>query len=120
MILVDTSVWVNHFRDANPQLSNLLDDGRVLAHPWVTGELALGGLSEGILSLLQALPTAEVATVSELLTLIRGRLTGTGVGYVDAQLIASARLTSDCQLWTADRRLRTVAASHVPVYPPAS
>jgi predicted nucleic acid-binding protein len=110
--LVDTSVWVDHLRTGEPALGRLLDHGLVLAHPWVTGELALGHLSQRqeILGLLTALPSAEVATDAEVLGLIEAeQLYGLGGGYVDAQLLAATRLTADARLWTADKRLAVIA-----------
>ncbi len=112
MILVDTSVWVDHLRAGEPALAHLLDRGLVLSHPWVTGELALGHLSQrqDILGLLTGLPSAEIATDAEVLGLIEAeQLYGLGVGYVDAQLLAATRLTTDARLWTADKRLAVVA-----------
>jgi predicted nucleic acid-binding protein len=108
VILVDTSVWVDHLRTGQPALAHLLDSGSVLAHPWVIGELALGQLSrrQDILRLLGSLSQAEVATDAEVLGLIEGRqLYGLGIGYVDAQLLAATLLTPDARLWTADTRL---------------
>jgi predicted nucleic acid-binding protein len=87
VILVDTSVWVDHLRTGSPALTHLLDLGLVLAHPWVTGELALGHLSQrkDILNLLTNLPSAPIATDAEVLSLIeKEQLYGLGVGYVDA------------------------------------
>jgi predicted nucleic acid-binding protein len=112
VILVDTSVWVNHLRAGEPALVHLLNHGLVLAHPWVTGELALGHLSQrqNILGLLTGLPSAEIATDAEVLGLIEAeQLYGLGIGYVDAQLLAATRLTADARLWTADKRLAVVA-----------
>lgn len=112
MILVDTSVWVDHLRAGEPALVHLLNHGLVLAHPWVTGELALGHLSQrqDILGLLTNLPSAEIATDAEVLGLIEAeQLYGLGIGYVDAQLLAATRLTADARLWTADKRLAVVA-----------
>ena len=115
MILVDTSVWVDHLRVGDPLLARLLDRGEALGHPWVTGELALGhlrGRSE-VLRLLEHLPQATVATAAELLEFINHReLFGLGIGYVDAQLLAATMLTDDGRLWTRDRRLRS-AAEHL-------
>lgn len=111
MILVDTPVWVDHLRGGDRELAWLLEDGRVLGHPWVTGELALGRMRAraGILRLLGALPQAQVATDAELPAFIdRHELHGLGIGYVDAQLLAAAMLT-EAGLWTRDRRLREVA-----------
>jgi predicted nucleic acid-binding protein len=112
VILVDTSVWVNHLRAGEPALVHLLNHGLVLAHPWVTGELALGHLSQrqDILGLLTGLPSVEIATDAEVLGLIEAeQLYGLGIGYVDAQLLAATRLTADARLWTADKRLAVVA-----------
>lgn len=83
----------------------------MLGHPWVTGELALGGLRQGsgVLGLVQQLPQAQVATDDELLRFIGDHeLSGLGIGFVDAQLLASTKLTPDAQLWTRDRRLAAV------------
>ncbi len=113
MILVDTSVWVDHLRSGDPRLSALLEEARVLVHPWVTGELALGQLSRRreILGLLNHLPQARVATEAEVMTLVETRrLYGTGIGYVDAHLLAATLLTADASLWTRDRRLAAAAA----------
>ena len=111
MILVDTSVWVEHLRHGLPRLATHLQEGEVLIHPWVIGELACGNLRNraDVLELLQGLPAAVVASDSEVLLLIeREQLMGRGIGYVDAHLLASAKL-SHCQLWTQDRRLVALA-----------
>lgn len=113
MILVDTSVWIDHLRVGDPQLAELLQDGRVLAHPWVIGELSLGRLSRRseILGLLRNLPQAKTATEAEVLALVQHQqLFGLGIGYVDAQLLAATLLTTGTDLWTRDRRLAAVAA----------
>ncbi|MFD4421920.1 type II toxin-antitoxin system VapC family toxin [Agromyces sp. NPDC058484] len=115
MILVDTSIWIDHLRTGNPELVALLQDGHVLAHPWVTGELALGHLSHRseLLGLLHNLPQATVATDVEVLTLIDSRhLFGLGIGYVDAHLLAATMLTTGALLWTRDKRLGSVAVQH--------
>jgi hypothetical protein len=111
VILVDTSVWVEHLRRGLPRLATLLQEGSVLIHPWVIGELACGNLRNrgDVLELLRGLPAAVVASDSEVLLLIeREQLMGRGIGYVDAHLLASARL-SHTKLWTHDRRLAAVA-----------
>jgi hypothetical protein len=111
LILVDTSVWVDHLRAGLPRLATLLQEGEVLIHPWVIGELACGNLRnrQQVLELLQGLPAAVVASDAEVLLLIeRDQLMGRGIGYVDAHLLASARL-SRCRLWSQDRRLATLA-----------
>lgn len=107
MILVDTSVWVEHLRRGLPRLATLLQEGKVLIHSWVIGELACGNLRNraDVLELLQGLPAAVVASDQEVLLMIeQHQLMGRGVGYIDAHLLASAKL-SHCQLWTQDRRL---------------
>ena len=115
MIVVDTSIWIDHLRTGDPELSRLLRDGQVLAHPWVTGELAVGHLSRRseILGLLRNLPQATVATDVEVLSFIDTRhLFGLGIGYVDAHLLAATVLTTDARLWTRDKRLAVVAVEH--------
>jgi hypothetical protein len=113
MVLVDTSVWVSHLREGNDRLADLLDKGDVCCHPFVIGELACGNLKNRIeiLSLLQALPTAEFADHDEILTFIdTNRLMGKGLGYVDVHLLCSAVL-SGISFWTADRRLAQAASA---------
>lgn len=108
MILVDTSVWIDFLRHGDDTLTHLLDNSAVLSHPCVIGELALGNLRnrDEILHLLRVLPHAVVAGHDEVLHLINDRrLHGHGIGYVDAQLLAAARLTPDAALWTKDKRL---------------
>jgi len=112
VILVDTSVWIDHRRIGQPTLVRLLEDRLVLGHPWVVGELALGRLAQRheVIGLLEGLPQATVATNEEVMTLInRHELYGAGIGYVDAQLLAATQLTADAALWTADRRLDDAA-----------
>jgi hypothetical protein len=114
LILVDTSVWVDHFRRRNERLASLLLDGQVLGHPSVLGEVALGNLRrrDEILGLLSELPRARAATDDEALAFIeRHALHGSGVGWVDIHLLAAAAL-SRASLWTLDRRL-AVAASRL-------
>jgi predicted nucleic acid-binding protein len=112
LILVDTSVWVEHLRSRDPTLVDLLERSSVLMHPFILGEIALGNLKqrELILDSLLNLPMATVASDGEVLAYINtGRLWGLGIGYVDAHLLASARLTPGASLWTRDRRLATAA-----------
>jgi len=113
VILADTSVWVDHLRKGDLALSRLLDGRQVLTHPFVIGELALGSLRQRdvILDALRGLPAAAVARDEEVHVLIeRNSLFGTGIGYVDAHLLASLRLTPGSQLWTKDKRLDATAA----------
>jgi predicted nucleic acid-binding protein len=112
LILADTSVWVDHLRGDDGALARLLDAGSVLAHPFVIGELSLGNMRgrETVLMALADLPRADIATDAEVLTFIdRHALFGRGIGYVDVQLLAAARLTAGARLWTKDRRLHEVA-----------
>lgn len=114
MILVDTSVWVDHLRRANRALAARLVAGEVLGHPWVIGEIACGVMPRRAetLALLHALPSGRVAMHAEVLSLIeRQSLAGRGVGYVDLHLLASALMTPHTRLWTRDRRLAAVAAA---------
>lgn len=113
MILVDTSIWVEHLRLASAILTELLDHGEILGHPFVIGELALGNLRrrDPFLGDLRDLPQAIVADDDEVFRMIdRQALFGRGIGYVDAHLLAAARLTAGSKLWTRDRRLQSVAA----------
>lgn len=113
MILVDTSIWIDHLRVRDERLARMLDDGRVLAHPFVTGELALGNLRhrDAVLGALLDLPQAVVATESEVLRLIGEKsLFGIGIGYIDAHLLAAVRLTPGSMLWTRDKRLLAASA----------
>jgi predicted nucleic acid-binding protein len=120
MILVDTSVWVDHFRTGDPKLAVLLNVGQVLVHPFVLGEIALGHLQPraAILNDLAALPKAVAAQESEVLAFIETqKLFGLGVGYVDAHLMASVRLMAGTALWTRDKRLLSAArATALPLH----
>ncbi len=112
MILVDTSVWLNHLRHGDPQLADLLEEGRVLGHPFVLGEIAVGNLPRRHLTLesLRQLPQAVTSTHEEVLELLeRERLFGAGVGYVDLHLLGAALLTADARLWTNNQRLHAAA-----------
>jgi predicted nucleic acid-binding protein len=111
MILVDTSIWVDHFRTGDRVLGRLLETGLVLHHPWITGEIALGHLvqRQEILGLLGSLPAAPVAEPGEILVFVeRHQLSGRGVGYVDVQLLAAAGLAG-ATIWTRDKRLAAAA-----------
>lgn len=112
MILVDTSVWIDHLRQGDAILADLLQQARVLSHPFVIGELATGNLRQRdtILRSLHGLPQAVVARDAEVLDLIeRNTLFGGGLGYIDVHLLASARLSA-ARLFTRDKRLHTAAA----------
>jgi predicted nucleic acid-binding protein len=112
VILVDTSVWVDHLHSGSALLVKLLHDGMVLAHPFVIGEVALGNLRQRrfVLGALADLPKSNVASDAEVMLMIdRDTLFGRGIGYVDAHLLAAVRLTAGAELWTADRRLHAVA-----------
>ncbi|MFZ2973540.1 MAG: type II toxin-antitoxin system VapC family toxin [Ferribacterium limneticum] len=114
MILVDTSIWIDHLRQRDERLSKLLNQGQVLAHPFVIGELALGSLQNrtAILGALQDLPQAPVATEGEVLSFIeQNALYGIGIGYIDAHLLAAVRLSPGATLWTRDKRLLAAATS---------
>ncbi|MGC1208999.1 MAG: VapC toxin family PIN domain ribonuclease [Ornithinimicrobium sp.] len=114
-MLVDASIWIDHFRVGDPTLVGLIDDGHVLAHPWVIGESALGYLAQRveILGLLENLPQATVATNDEVLTLIEGKhLSGRGIGHVHTHLLVATLLTPQAQLWTRDKRLAATAVDH--------
>ena len=112
MMLVDTSVWIDHLRHGDAALTAALEAGRVWMHSFVLGELACGNLRSRVevLGLLQALPPMPVSTDKEVLFFIdQHELMGRGIGYIDVHLLASARL-GGAQLWTRDKRLHTVAA----------
>lgn len=123
MILVDSSVWVAHLRSADALLVRLLEESRVLLHPFVVGELALGNLKNrtAFLEALRQMPVATLATDGEVLDFVeRHRLHGRGIGHVDAHLLAAARLTAGARLWTQDQRLGGVARDLGLEFDPAS
>lgn len=112
MIIADTAIWVDYLSQGNSVLARLLADERVLMHPYVRGEVALGNPPRraALLSDLDLIDQAIVADHDEVMQLIeRHRLFGSGVGYVDAHLVASTLLTDDARLWTRDKRLAAVA-----------
>jgi predicted nucleic acid-binding protein len=118
MILVDTSVWVEHLRSGDVGLDALLIDGQVVSHPFIIGELACGNLKNRteILSLLQDLPTASCADDDEVIQFIDDNgIMGKGLGYIDIHLMMSALLTG-IPLWTIDKRLHEVAQSLLPAH----
>lgn len=112
MILVDTSVWIGHLRSEDRKLTTLLNRDQVLIHTMVVGELACGNLRnrKEIMSLLGGLPRILVADHDEVIFFIeRHELMGSGIGYVDAHLLASTALTQSARLWTHDLRLAQAA-----------
>jgi predicted nucleic acid-binding protein len=112
VIPVDTTIWIDHIRAPVARLARLLSDDQVLAHPLVIGEVMLGSMRQraAVLRTLSALPQAVVADNDEVMRLIeRETLFGLGIGWVDAHLLASTRLTIGASLWTRDRRLAAVA-----------
>ena len=114
MILVDTSVWIDHLRQGERQLTELLNAGQVQIHPFVIGELACGNLKnrETVLRLLRDLPCAPIATDDEALFFIeQHRLMGRGIGYVDVHLMAAVYLNDTARLWSRDKRLSAVASA---------
>lgn len=111
MILVDTSVWVDHLRVADRQLAGLLLEESVLCHPFVLGELACGMLNRRseVVGLLRNLTQAPVVEHEEVLAFVEAHaLMGSGLGWVDVHLLASATLAGE-RFWTRDRRLAQAA-----------
>jgi hypothetical protein len=113
-VLADTSIWIDHFRRGDRQLAQFLDRGEVVMHAFVIGELALGSVSKSTAMMddLHDLPKAAVANTDEILKFITERkLSGSGIGYVDAHLLAAAALGPETLVWTRDKRLKSVARS---------
>lgn len=111
MVLVDTSVWVSHFRQTHDGLVELLDNGEVVCHPFIIGELACGNLKNRttVLSLLEALPAALLVEHEEVLAFIDAHnIMGKGLGFIDVHLLAAA-LLSEVTLWTLDKKLDKAA-----------
>jgi hypothetical protein len=112
MILVDTSIWIDHFRRGDENLARLLNSSQVLVHPFVLGELACGNLAnrDEVLRLLKDLPRSPVATDDEVLVFIEQQtLMGRGIEYVDTHLLAAVALEGTARLWTRDKRLHITA-----------
>jgi hypothetical protein len=112
VVLVDTSVWVDHLQRANAELTGLLNSNQVLTHPFVVGELALGSLQQRsvVIEALSNLPLATQANDSEVMQFITANaLHGMGIGYVDAHLLAATKLTPVAKLLTLDKRLQAAA-----------
>lgn len=111
MILVDTSLWIEHFRHVNSPILNLLENHSLCIHAWVIGELACGNFKnrEKILFLLNGLPRLPTASEEQVLSFIeRYQLMGCGIGYIDAHLLTATALNT-VQLWTIDKRLKIIA-----------
>ncbi len=114
MVLVDTSIWVDHLRSKDQQLIHLLEQGKVSIHPMIIGELACGYLHQRqqLLGLLKNLSCVTEATHDEALHCLESnQLMGKGIGFIDLHLLASTLLTSNTSLWTRDRRLDDLAAT---------
>lgn len=112
MILVDTSIWIDHFRHGDAELRRIIEDDRLLCHPSVIGELALGSLRDrgSVIAFLIAQRGAVVATHDEVMTMIdRYGIFSMGVGYIDAHLLASVLLEEKVTLWTRNKQLRAAA-----------
>jgi predicted nucleic acid-binding protein len=113
MIVVDTSIWIDHFRNANSELVKLLTaSAEIVCHPFIIGELALGSMNaqSAALVCLGQLPQLTIARHDEVMTAVqRHKLARTGIGYVDAQLVTAVLLTPGTKIWTKDRELHAVA-----------
>jgi hypothetical protein len=112
LILADTSVWIDHLRAGNQEMRRQLEQGRILIHPFIIAELALGSLQQRArtLALLDRLPQVRVAQLNEVRGMIEARrLYSLGIGLTDAHLIAAVFLNPPTVLWTKDKQLRKVA-----------
>lgn len=111
MVLVDTSIWIDHFRNRVTLLEDLLNSGEVATHPFIVGELACGNMKNRseILKLLSALPTLMTVTHEEVLHFVKAQaLHGKEIGWVDVHLLASS-LLNGVPLWSRDKRLNALA-----------
>jgi predicted nucleic acid-binding protein len=114
LILADTSIWIDHFRSGNKEMRKHLNEGKIVIHPSIVAELALGSLRgrAKTLALLDLLPQLRVAQPSEVRRMIEARrLYSLGIGLTDAHLIASVFMNPSVLLWTRDKRLRKAAES---------
>jgi len=113
MVLVDTTIWIDHFNKTNAGLVSLLNSAKVCIHPFIIGELACGNIYNRteILDLLNALPMVDPALDEEVLTLVENRkLYGIGLGFIDVHLLAAA-LINNVKIWTGDKALNKAAAN---------
>ncbi|MDP4026044.1 type II toxin-antitoxin system VapC family toxin [Methylobacterium sp. NEAU 140] len=111
MIIVDTNVWIDHLRASEPLLVDLMREMLQRVHPYVVGELMLGNVSQHLdfMATLEEMPQADVAEHREVLDLIvTHQIYGLGIGYVDAHLLASAKLMPGSRIWTRDKRLASI------------
>jgi predicted nucleic acid-binding protein len=111
-VLADTSIWIDHFRRSNFQLARLLDRGDIVIHPFVIGELVLGKVTKiaEMIDFFHLLPKTVVASADEILEFIlKRKLSGSGIGYVDVHLLAAAALMPETLVWTRDKKLRAAA-----------
>lgn len=122
MILADTSIWVEYLRGSNPQMASLLARGKIVMHPFIVAEIALGSLKNRRQKLdgMDNLRKAKVAQMSEVRRMIEAnRLYAKGIGLSDAHIIASCLITPETQLWTRDAAMKAIAtAIGVPIYYP--
>jgi predicted nucleic acid-binding protein len=112
LILVDTSIWIDHLRSADAKLQTLLQNDQVVTHPFIRLELALGSIAsrENVLADLALLPQAPVVASEELFSLIEHKiLYRRGIGLTDLQLVSCALVDSSISIWTRDRRLGEIA-----------
>lgn len=112
MIIVDTSIWIDHLHKGDRAMDHLLAHDAVMLHPFVLGEIALGSLRnrKKVLAELETIPFAPMVAIDDVLELIEQQgLSGSGIGLIDAHLLASTLLDADDLLWTKDRRLAAVA-----------
>jgi predicted nucleic acid-binding protein len=110
-ILVDTSVWIKHLREGDPDLIRLLEQGLVACHPFILGEIACGDIRNRyeIISLLNDLPSTDILDHSDIMEFIENRkIMNKGIGYIDVHLLGSA-LVSETPLWTFDKALKKIA-----------
>jgi predicted nucleic acid-binding protein len=113
LILADTMVWIDYFRNRTAEMHRQLEEAKIVMHPFIVAELALGSLQERgkTLIYLDMLPKVKVANLEEVRRMIeRHNLYSKGIGLTDAHLVASAMITPSVRLWTRDKRLRSIAA----------